>query len=75
MRVVGPRIHKCERERGVRCQKPETEPASLGFGSAASNGGGERWCMLVGLFVRNNGGHGVARLQTQVGESGWGSKT
>ena len=40
MAVVGLDVHKHEQERGVRCQKPETEPALLGFGSAMSNSGG-----------------------------------
>ena len=75
MRVVGLCIHKHKQERGVRCQKPETEPASLGFRSAMSNDSGERWRTSVGLFVRNDGGCGVAHSQTQVGECGWGSKT
>ena len=64
---MGPCVHKGERGRGVGCQKPEIEPAWLGFGSAMSNSGVERWWMLVRLFVRNNGVVGL-----YVHEREWG---
>jgi hypothetical protein len=66
--VVGLRVHKRERGRGVGCRKPENEPAWLGFGSTVSNGGVGRWWILVRLFIRSYHGRGAARSQTRAGE-------
>ena len=44
---------------GAACQKPEIEPAWLGFWSAVLNSSVERWWILVRLFVRNDGDCGA----------------
>ena len=69
------RVHKRERGKEVGGQKPETEPAWLGFGSAMLNGSGERQWMSVGLLVKSDGGRRAARSQTRAGERDWEPKT
>jgi hypothetical protein len=78
--VMGPLVH-CDGGRGTshlqtrgreRAGQPETgnQAVALGFGSAISNGAGERRWVVVGQLVRCDGGCGILHLPSQGGGEG-----